>query len=282
MTHLIFCYAFASQKAVEIARANRYNRIRYTLGVEGIALGQVLTVTSGKGGTGKTTLCAAIACCLAAEGNRVLCIDLDVGMRNLDISLGMTDVAAVSFADVMRGRSRLEDAPAHPTIDALWLLTAPALEAPETLDFDEFAALLDDARARFDWILIDAPAGIGTGFQLACRFADRYLVAATPDPACLRDAARTAELLPGEGDRPMHVVVNRVVPKLLGRMRYTIDDVMDGVGLPLLGIVPDDYRVVLASASGTPLILYESRGAAEACLHIARRLCGRKTPLMKL
>ena len=245
-------------------------------------MGQVLAVTSGKGGTGKTTLCAAIAGCLAAEGQRVLCIDLDVGMRNLDISLGMTDVAAVSFADVMRGRSELFDAAPHPSIDALWLLTAPVLEAPEDLSPDEFSAMLDAARARFDWILIDAPAGIGAGFQLACRFADRILVVATPDPACLRDAARTAELLDTVPGRPMHVVVNRVVPRLLGRMRFTIDDVMDGVGLPLLGIVPDDYRVVLAAASGTPLVLYESRGAAEACLHIARRLCGRRVRLMKL
>lgn len=245
-------------------------------------MGQVLTVTSGKGGTGKTTLCAAIACCLAAEGNRVLCLDLDVGMRNLDISLGMTDVAAVSFADVMCGRSALEDAAAHPAIASLYLLTAPVLESPESLSFDAFDALLRQAREQFDWILIDAPAGIGTGFQLACRFSDRYLIAATPDPACLRDAARTAELLAVFPERPMHVVVNRVIPRLLGRMRYTIDDVMDGVGLPLLGIVPDDLHVVLASASGTPLVLYESRGAAEACLRIARRLCGRRVPLMKL
>lgn len=245
-------------------------------------MGQVLTVTSGKGGTGKTTLCAAIASCLAAEGQMVLCIDLDVGMRNLDISLGMTDLAAVSFADVMYGRTALESAAAHPAISGLYLLTAPILEQPEQLDADAFGAMLEQAKAAYDWILIDAPAGVGAGFRLATHFADRILVAATPDPASLRDAGRTAELLEQDGQTQMHVVVNRVIPRLLGRMRFTIDDVMDGVGLPLLGIVPDDYKVVLAAASGTPLVLYEQKGAAMACLHIARRLCGRKVPLMKL
>lgn len=245
-------------------------------------MGQVLTVTSGKGGTGKTTLCAAIASCLAAEGQAVLCIDLDVGMRNLDISLGMTDLAAISFSDVMYGRAALESAAAHPAISGLSLLTAPILEQPEQLDTEAFCALLQQARESYDWILIDAPAGVGAGFRLATRFADRILVAATPDPASLRDAGRTAELLEQSGHTRMHVVVNRVIPRLLGRMQFTIDDVMDGVGLPLLGIVPDDYRVVLAAASGTPLVLYEQKGAARACLHIARRLCGRKVPLMKL
>lgn len=248
----------------------------------GSNLGQVLAVTSGKGGTGKTTLCAAIASCLAAEGHTALCMDLDVGMRNLDISLGMTDLATVSFADVMYGRCTLDSAAKHPAIGGLSLLTAPVLEQPESLDGDAFAALLDDARAQYDWVLLDAPAGIGAGFQLAAQYADRALVVATPDPACLRDAAHTAEVLEQLGQTQMHVVVNRIVPRLLGRMRYTVDDVMDGVGLPLLGIVPDDYRVVLAAASGTPLVLFESKGAAEACLHIARRLCGRRTRLMKL
>ncbi len=245
-------------------------------------MGQVLAVTSGKGGTGKTSLCAAIASCLAAEGRQVLCIDLDVGMRNLDISLGMTDLASVSFADVLAGRSPLSAAPAHPEIPGLFLLTAPVLAAPESFDPDAFGVLLANARGQYDWILLDAPAGIGAGFRLAAMHADRAIVAATPDPACLRDAARTAELLEQAGCRQSQLVVNRVVPRLLGRMRFTIDDVMDGVGLPLLGVVPDDPQVVLAAAAGQPLVLCESRGAAEACLHIARRLCGRRVPLMKL
>ncbi len=276
------CVEIRGEKAVEIALKNRYNIDWYIIGMEGCVLGQVLTVTSGKGGTGKTTLCAAIASCLAAEGQRVLCIDLDVGMRNLDISLGMTDLASISFADVADGRCSLSSAAQHPEIEGLFLLTAPVLTQPELLDGAAFGGLIDSAREQFDWVLIDAPAGVGAGFRLATRFADRVLVVATPDPASLRDASRTAELLEQDGQTQMHVVVNRVIPKLLGRMRFTIDDVMDGVGLPLIGIVPDDYKVVLAAASGTPLVLFETKGAAAACLHIARRLCGRKVPLMKL
>lgn len=244
-------------------------------------MGQVMAVISGKGGTGKTSLTAGIASCLAAEGQRVLCIDCDVGLRNLDISLGLTDEAVIPFTAVMEGDCSLDDAVAHPGIEGLSLLTAPVTRQPEDLDLDAFGRLLEDARARFDWCLIDAPAGIGAGFRLATHFADQAVVVAGADPASLRDAARAADMLVLDGIEDLRLVVNRVSPRLFKQMDATVDDVMDGVGLPLLGIVPEDPNVTLAAAAGAPLILHTSRGAAVACLHIARRLCGRKTPLMR-
>lgn len=247
-------------------------------------MGQVIAVISGKGGTGKTSLTAGVAACLAAEGQKVLCIDCDMGLRNLDLSLGLADEAAVAFTDVMDGLYTLEDAVTHPRIPGLDLLTAPVTKLPEDVDQEAFGRLLEEVRAQYDWCLIDAPAGVGVGFQLATRYADELVVVAVADPASMRDAARAADLieLQDRPDRPMRLVVNRVSRRMYRKLRATVDDVMDGVGLPLLGIVPDDISVTLAAAASEPLILYTSRGASVACLHIARRLCGRRATLLRL
>ena len=245
-------------------------------------MGQVIAVCSGKGGTGKTTICAAVAACLAAEGKRVLCIDADMGLRNLDISLDMADLAPISFADVLAGRYSLSEATPHPELRGLWLLTAPAAERPETIRFQDFGALLETVREHFDYCLIDSPAGIGDGFHFAALYADRVLVVATADPASLRDAAGTADQLRLMGKQDIKLVVNRVTPALFRGLNWTVDDIMDEIGLPLLGIVPEDDRVVLAAAANLPLILYTDRGAALGCLHVARRLEGRKVPLLRI
>ena len=245
-------------------------------------MGQVVAVISGKGGTGKTSLTAGIAACLAAEGQQVLCIDCDIGLRNLDISLGLSEEAVIPFTAVMDGDCTLGDAVEHPGIPGLRLLTAPVTRQAEELDPAAFHRLLEEARSRFDWCLIDAPAGIGAGFRLATGGADQAIVVANGDPASLRDAARAADLLELDGKTGLRLVVNRVSPRMYRQMHATVDDVMDGVGLPLLGIVPEDPNVTLAAAQGCPLILCTDRGAAVACLHIARRLCGRRMPLMRL
>lgn len=245
-------------------------------------MGQIIAITSGKGGTGKTSICAGIATCLAAEGCKVLCIDADVGLRNLDISLGMPELAAISFTDVLSGRYSLSEATPHPGIPGLYLLTAPVASRPETVRFQDFAALLDTVRAHFDFCLIDSPAGIGDGFHFATYYADRVLVVATPDPASMRDAAGTADQLNLMGKNDLKLVVNRVTPSIFRSLDWTVDDIMDGVGLCLLGIVPEDEKVVLAAAAGQALILYTDLGAALGCLHIARRLRGRKVPLLRI
>lgn len=245
-------------------------------------MGQVLAVISGKGGTGKTSICAGLASCLASRAQRVLCMDADIGLRNLDIALGMAELSILSFTDVMSGHYRLEDAAVHPVLPTLSLLTAPIRHRAEDIPLEQFGKLLEQIREQYDWCLIDAGAGIGAGFRLATAFADRVLVVSNSDPASLRDAARCADLLYDSHRNSMHLVVNRISPKLLSRMAVTVDDVMDGVGLPLLGIVPEDPNVVLAAASGRALIQKTQKGAARACTNIARRLCGERIPLMKL
>lgn len=244
-------------------------------------MGLVIALSSGKGGTGKTTVCAAVAECLAAEGFRVLCIDADMGLRNLDISLGMADLAPISFADVLAGRYSLSEAAPHPELPGLYLLTAPAAERPETIRFQDFGALLETVRDYFDYCLIDSPAGIGDGFRFATLYADRILIVATPDPASLRDAAGTADQLRLMGKQDLKLVVNRMTPAVFRSLDWTVDDMMDDTGLPLLGVIPEDENVVLAAAANQPLILRTDRGAALGCLHVARRLQGRKVPLLK-
>lgn len=241
-----------------------------------------MAVISGKGGTGKTCLTAAVASCLAAEGQRVLCIDCDVGLRSLDIPLGLSDEAATPFTAVMDGDCGLDAAAQHPAIPGLHLLTAPITRTVDTLDERDFERLLRDARERFDWCFLDSPAGVGRGFQLSVRYADRCMVVSSADPATVRDAARAVELAGLEGARLMELVVNRIDPQIYRRTRTTVDDVMDSVGLPLLGVVPEDVNVTLAAARRIPLVLYASRGASVACLHIARRLRGIKAPLLHI
>ena len=245
-------------------------------------MGTVIVVTSGKGGTGKTSLTGGVASCLAALGQKVLCIDLDIGLRNLDISLGMTDRALMDFTDVVEGRCTLERAAVeHPVIRGLYLLTAPVRPTPDALDEEKMRAMLLQARAQFDYILIDSPAGLGSGFRLAVCGADRAVVVSTNDSSALRDAQRTVVEL-GRRLDTIHLVMNRIQPKLLRRLRTTIDDAMDAAGLPLLGVVPEDSQVILAANTGEPLILFSRKGAALAYLNIAKRLMGQRVPLMKI
>lgn len=241
----------------------------------------VIAVTSGKGGTGKTSLTGAVGSCLAALGHPTLCIDMDVGLRNLDLSLGLADRALMDFTDVLQGRCPLERAVVeHPDIRGLYLLTAP-LTLPSELPEAGMRELLRQARTRFEYILLDAPAGLGTGFQLAVCGCDRAVVVSTTDTSALRDAQRTVMELMRKVES-IHLVVNRVQPRLMRRLHTTIDDAMDAAGLPLLGVVPEDSRVMLAANQGKPLILCANRGAAVAYLNIARRIDGQKVPLMRI
>ncbi|MCD8004398.1 MAG: septum site-determining protein MinD [Oscillospiraceae bacterium] len=245
-------------------------------------MGTAIVVTSGKGGTGKTTVTSAVSSCLAALGSRVLCVDMDIGLRNLDLSLGMSDRAVMDFTDVIQGRCPLKRAAAaQPDIPGLFLLTAPVRLPPEGIAPRQMAEFLTQARQEFDYILMDSPAGLGAGFRLACAGADRAVVVATNDPSALRDAQRTVHEL-SRAVPQIHLVMNRVQPKLLRRLHTTIDDAMDAAGLPLLGVIPDDPRVAVALGAGRPLVLTTSRGAAVACLNIAKRLRGQRVSLMKL
>ena len=243
-------------------------------------MGTVITVTSGKGGTGKTSITGAVAASLSLMDRTVLCIDMDIGLRNLDISLGLNDRALMDFSDVALGRCPLARAVVpHPTLKGLSLLTSP-MSLPASLTPEKIRALLDTARGMYDYILIDSPAGLGAGFRLATCGADRVLVVSTNDASSLRDAQRTVSEL--DHMRQVHLVMNRIQTKLLRRLRATIDDAMDAAGLPLIGVVPEDPYVILCANLGQPLTDRGKRGAALACWNIARRLEGQRVPIMRI
>ena len=243
-------------------------------------MGKLIAVLSGKGGTGKTSLCAGIASALADSGERVLCVDCDIGLRNLDISLGLTDYCALTFEDVYNGNYPLDKATRHPEFPSLFFLTAPANCSAADIDGQKFAAFLEEAKKDFQFIILDAPAGIEDGFRLCAKYADQVILVANADPASVRDAAKAGELLEKMGKTQVRVIVNRVNEKLYRAVRVTIDDVMDRAGLPLLGLVPDDTDVALAAAFEATLLHYRKRGeAAKACRRIAKRIQGFPEPI---
>ena len=243
-------------------------------------MGTVITITSGKGGTGKTSITGGVAAWLALMGRTVLCIDMDIGLRNLDISLGLNDRALMDFSDVALGRCPLARAAVeHPTLKGLWLLTSP-MSLPPSLTPEKVRALLDTARTMYDYILIDSPAGLGAGFRLAACGADRALVVSTSDASSLRDAQRAVAEL--EHLKIVHLVMNRIQTKLLRKLRATIDDAMDAAGLPLIGVVPEDPQVILCANLGLPLTTRGPKGAALACRNIAWRLEGDHIPIMRI
>ena len=243
-------------------------------------MGQILAFVSGKGGTGKTSLCAAAASCLGAMGDKVLCIDMDIGLRNLDISLGMENEPLLPFTSFIDGTYTLEQLKPAEKLPNLYLLTAPVSATPEEIDGEALRKFFAECRENFDWCFLDAPAGIGAGFRLCAESADRFVVVTGGDTAALRDGAKAAVLLPE--DVPAQVVVNRVDKYFFRLSDRTVDDVMDTVGLPLLGIVPEDEIVPGSAAKGIPLVLAERTGAAAAALRIARRLKEIKTPIGRI
>jgi len=242
-------------------------------------LGELIAVLSGKGGTGKTSVCAGVATALADSGMKVLCLDCDIGLRNLDISLGMSEVGTLSFLDVCQGEYSLDQAAKHPQYPSLSFLTAPMNCAPESIDQAAFSAMLRQAREQYDYIFLDAPAGVDEGFRLAAKSADRIILVTGPDPAAVRDAGRAGELLELMGKDRIRLVVNRISKRLASELELTVDDIMDAAGLPLLGVVPEDKNVVLAAFYGEPLLKATRRGAAAACRRIAKRIQGLKVPV---
>lgn len=240
-------------------------------------MAQVVTFLSGKGGTGKSSLCAALATVLAKQGASVLCIDCDIGLRNLDIFLGMAQENALSVLDICRGDHSLRAAAPHPQFPTMRFLTAPVEHDP--IPPMALHELIEQARRDFAFILLDGPSGLGDGIHAPALEADLPVVVTLPDPAGIRCSQRLAPELEKTGCRQARLVINRTYNDLLRALNMNIDDVMDAVGLPLLGIVPSDPNVSLAAARGKPIVLYSRSGAVPAYKRIAKRLQGCSVPL---
>jgi len=247
-----------------------------------IVVGKIIVVASGKGGTGKTTAAAAISSCLAVLEKKTICIDFDSELRNLDLALCMTDFTVMDTLDVLSGRVSLMAACSEsPKIPNLYFLSAPAVCMPDDIGKPEIKAFFDDIRENFDYCIIDAPAGVGKGFHLAHGDgeADMSIVVATGDLPSMRDASRVANAVRKMGVSDTRLVIHRVKPKNYKRIKTTIDDVIDTIGVQLLGVVPEDKNIFLALHENIPLVLYKRRLSAYDFLDIARRISGDDIPL---
>ena len=246
-------------------------------------MGQVIAIVSGKGGTGKTSFTALTGVALATLGHKTLVLDGDVGLRDLDLALGLTDRVLMDFSDVAAGRVSLDAAVVkHPRQENLYFLTAPLTTEAQLSSPDGLRDLLDEVREKFEYCLIDAGAGLGESFRLTTAHADRAIVITTTEPSCLRDAQRTVMELSEFPNGRVHLVVNRLRRRLLRSLRSNIDDAMDAAGLPLLGIVPEDDDLPALMGKGEADRFGYYSPARRACRNIARRLCGERVPLMRV
>ena len=245
-------------------------------------MGKIIAVVSGKGGTGKTSFTANTGLALAALGYRVLCLDCDITLRNLDLALGLSDSAMMDFSDVLEGRCTLSEAAvSHRKYPRLDLLSAPVTDGRPPYTPRQMDRLFRQIRTVYDYCLVDAPAGLGLGFHLATDYADQAVVVTTTDQSALRDAQRTVMELSRFPAGSVHLVVGRVQRRMLRALHTTIDDAIDSAGLPLLGVIPEDRDLSLAMNQGVPL-RDVSDYAARAYDNIAKRIAGRRVPLMRI
>jgi septum site-determining protein MinD len=252
-------------------------------------MSKVIVVTSGKGGVGKTTSTAALGAALAATGQTVAVVDFDVGLRNLDLVMGAERRVVYDFINVIQGVAKLPQALIRDKrLDTLSLLPASQTRDKEALTEDGVARVIKELRTKFDWVICDSPAGIERGATLAMRFADAAIIVTNPEISSVRDSDRIVGLLDSKTERAekgehveKHVLIARYDPARAARNEMlNIDDVLDILSLPLLGIVPESEEVLRASNVGAPVTLNDpSCAPALAYRDAASRLQGQDVPM---
>ncbi|AGA58644.1 MAG: septum site-determining protein MinD [Thermobacillus sp.] len=246
-------------------------------------MGEAIVVTSGKGGVGKTTTSANLGTALALQGKKVCMVDTDIGLRNLDVVMGLENRIIYDIIDVAEGRCRLAQALVKDKrFDELYMLPAAQTKDKHDISPDQVKQIIGDLKRDFDYIIIDCPAGIEQGFRNAVAGADAAIIVTTPENAAVRDADRVIGLL--EQHRiPARLIINRIRANMVksGEM-LDVDEIVQVLAVDLLGIVPDDEKVIKAANSGEPTVMDPSSRAAIAYRNIARRVLGEKVPLMQL
>jgi len=246
--------------------------------------GRVITITSGKGGVGKTTTTANLGAALAARGRSVVLLDADIGLRNLDIVLGLENRIVYDIVDVVEGRCRLRQAMIRDKrLNNLYLIPAAQTRDKEAVSPQQMRALCEELRRQFDFILIDSPAGIEQGFRNAIAGADEVIVVTNPEVSSVRDADRIVGLVEAAELPVPRLIVNRIDPELVRRGdMMSVEDVTEILSIPLIGLVPDDETIITATNRGEPVALDPLSRAGQAFRDIAARLLGEDVPLMVL
>lgn len=247
-----------------------------------VKLGRMIVVTSGKGGVGKTTTTANIGTALADAGQRVAVVDADVGLRNLDVALGLENRVHKHLLDVIEGKGTLDEALVRDRArHGLNLLPAAQNREKDDVPTDAMVALINELAARFDYVIIDSPAGIEKGFRNAIAGAKEAIIVTTPEVSAVRDADRIIGLLPPNVEAKL--IVNRVRPALVKKgTMMSVTDVVEILRLELLGVVPDEKDIIIATNRGTPVIDIEGSQTGAAFRRIARRIAGEHVPIPTL
>jgi len=244
----------------------------------------VITITSGKGGVGKTTATANLAVALAKLGKKVACIDADIGLRNLDVVMGLENRIVYDVVDVVEGRAKLRQAMIKDKRfqEELYLIPAAQTRDKTAISPSDMVRLTDELKPLVDYILIDSPAGIERGFRNALAPANEVLIVTNPEVSSVRDADRIIGLIEAENKGPAKLVVNRVKPEMIKRGdMLSPEDIIDILAIKLIGLVPEDENILISSNRGTPATMNpEESKAGQAFTNIARRLIGEDIPFM--
>lgn len=241
--------------------------------------GEVIVVTSGKGGVGKTTTTASLGAALALKGKRVLVVDADIGLRNLDVILGLENRIVFNLVDVAKNVCKPSQAIIKSKKSSnLFLLPASQTDDKDVIDENEVRYALDQFRREFHFILVDSPAGIEQGFKNACAGADSALVVTTPEIPAIRDADRVVGLLSARGIEPS-LIINRIDFNMVGRGdMLSVQDVQDILGIELRGVIERDESIIVAANTGEPVVYNPKSKAGQAFTRIASRICGEPVP----
>lgn len=244
-------------------------------------MAEVIVITSGKGGVGKTTTTANLGTGLALMGKKVVLIDTDIGLRNLDVVMGLENRIVYDLVDIVEGNCRIKQALIKDKrFDGLFLIPAAQTRDKSAVSPEQMIKVTDELRDDFDFIIIDCPAGIEQGFKNAIAGADTAIVVTTPEVSAVRDADRIVGMLEANGITNPRLLVNRVRVDMVRRGdMMNIDDIIDILAIDLIGVVPDDEKIVVSTNRGEPAVTDVKSNAGQSYSNIARRIIGEDIPM---
>lgn len=248
-------------------------------------MGEVIVITSGKGGVGKTTTTANLGVGLANLGKKVVLLDADIGLRNLDVVMGLENRIVYDLVDVVEGRCRVKQALIRDKrYENLFLLPAAQTRDKNAVTPEQMKALCDELKEEYDYIIVDCPAGIEQGFRNAIAGADRGLIVTTPEVSAVRDADRIIGLLEAAELRAPKLIINRIRPDMVKRGdMMDIDDILEILAIDLIGVIPDDEKIIISTNRGEPVVVNENCTlSGQAYRNIVRRVMGEEVAFLEL